>query len=277
MLTRTSARTLLLRAKSAPLRARAVRLVCVPSAEVAPKKLSPPVVRTLPGVLAGAGGGMLGALCGVGGGLLLLPALMRFGGGMTMQQASATGLFCLTMGSSVGAATYLANDVANIPTSCAVFIGSSIFSIVGARAASLLPSSTLSMLMKPIVVLSIPLILSKTDAFHRLTRALEVHHHISEDVRREIVVYLYYLGELYLMTAGTVRTGTEASALSQRDDPPPPHEREAVPCRRAGHILCRPGGGGQSVARLPRRTPRAHAGGGGGGLDHRAGRHRYLP
>jgi len=132
----------------------------------------------LVGGAAGLVGGTLSALCGVGGGVVLLPIFKGFGGGMTPQQVAATAMFSLMMGSSIGAATYLSEGVANVPTSMAVFIGSTAFSLVGAKMATMLPGNLLTLLMKPVILLTIPLTLSKTEAFKHLMESLQVHEQV---------------------------------------------------------------------------------------------------
>jgi len=155
-------------------------LVCARSAlrtlstkTAAPKPMSPIV-----GGIAGAGAGGLSALCGVGGGLLLIPLFKKYGGGMTAQQVGATAMFALTMGSGTGAATYINEGVANIPTAIAVFMGSATFSIAGARVASMLSGGLLNLIMKPVILLTIPLTLSKTDAFKQFMDRFELHERV---------------------------------------------------------------------------------------------------
>ena len=101
---------------------------------------------------------------------------------MSAQQVGATALFSLMMGSSVGAAAYLQEGKANIPTSTAVFLGTTIFSLIGAKAATLLPGSLLNLLMKPVIVLTIPLVLSKTEFFNHLIEAFQVHEQVPKDM-----------------------------------------------------------------------------------------------
>lgn len=139
-------------------------------------------MNPLIGGAAGLAGGTLSALCGVGGGIVLLPLFKSFGGGMTPRQVGATAMFSLMMGSGIGAATYLSEGVANIPTSCAVFLGSTVFSIAGSRVAAVLPNNLLSLLMKPVILLTIPLTLSKTDAFHKLTEHFQVHEQVPKEM-----------------------------------------------------------------------------------------------
>ena len=109
---------------------------------------------------AGAFAGSIGALCGAGAGLAMIPAFRYFG--VPPRQVGPSAMAVLTMGSSVGAATYLRDSVANIPTSAAIFSTSSVSAVLGARLAQRLPVSSFSLLMKPVIALSIPIVLSST-------------------------------------------------------------------------------------------------------------------
>lgn len=143
-----------------------------PSRPATSKAASPSFSAAVAGS-AGFAGGTLGALCGVGGGLVLIPTLKHFGGGLSAHQVGATAMFALTMGSGVGASTYLLEGTANVPTSAAVFCGSSLFSVAGSRFAALLPGTALSLLTKGILLGAIPLCLSKTQLAQTAARRLQ--------------------------------------------------------------------------------------------------------
>ena len=85
------------------------------------------------GVGSGLAGGVLGALCGVGGGLVLIPAFKAFSK-LTLHQITATSMLALTVGSGVGATTYIGDGTANLPVAAAVFATASPCAVLGTKA-----------------------------------------------------------------------------------------------------------------------------------------------
>jgi uncharacterized membrane protein YfcA len=133
----------------------------------APEALRAPLHVVLP---IGVSAGLIGSLTGIGGGLVIIPSLHQLTN-MTMHQISATSLLTITLSSSVGALTYMAQGAADLPVAAILASAAMLTTGLGARFNSRLPAQTLSRLIGGIMLVSVPLVLMRKPQPHAATAA----------------------------------------------------------------------------------------------------------
>ena len=105
--------------------------------------------------------GTLGALCGVGGGLVIIPVLKQFSK-LTVHQITATSLFSITIASSVGAASYIAQGKARVPEAGLIALSAMATAGLGATVSQRMPAASLTKLLGLTMMLSVPAVLLKS-------------------------------------------------------------------------------------------------------------------
>ena len=109
----------------------------------------------------GSVAGTLGALCGVGGGLVIIPVLKQFSK-LTVHQITATSLFSITIASSVGAASYVAQGQARVPEAGLIALSAMTTAGLGAKVSQRMPAASLTKLLALTMMLSVPAVLLKS-------------------------------------------------------------------------------------------------------------------
>jgi uncharacterized membrane protein YfcA len=129
-----------------------------------PKMPSVTIQTSLP---CGAVAGTLGALCGVGGGLVIIPVLKQFSR-LTVHQITATSLFSITIASTVGAGSYIAQGKARVPEATLIALSAIVTAGLGAKVSQHLPASSLTKLLALTMMLAVPAVLLKPASQHSL-------------------------------------------------------------------------------------------------------------
>ena len=111
------------------------------------------------GGLAGA----LGSLCGIGGGVVIIPALSSTTA-MAPKAVSAASLFCVSVASMTGAASYLEQGFTNVPIALTLMSTSIPGAALGARLIHLIPGSVLKRLSGGVMLAAAPMIWMSADA-----------------------------------------------------------------------------------------------------------------
>lgn len=93
-------------------------------------------------VPTGVVAGVLGSLCGIGGGVIIIPSLSAFTA-TTPHAISAASLFCVSISSMTGAASYLEQGFTNLPVALTLMLTSIPGAALGARLAQKVPAPAL--------------------------------------------------------------------------------------------------------------------------------------
>ena len=135
-----------------------VRRSCATKTTTTPKLADVSASTAIP---CGSLAGTLGALCGVGGGLVIIPVLKQFSK-LTVHQITATSLFSITIASSVGAASYIAQGKARVPEAGLIALSAMATAGLGATVSQRMPAASLTKLLGLTMMLSVPAVLLKS-------------------------------------------------------------------------------------------------------------------
>ena len=145
---------------------RNVQRTKIPNAFTRQRRPLSKMTKTMPTVAiqtslpCGAVAGTMGALCGVGGGLVIIPVLKQFSR-LTVHQITATSLFSITVASTVGAGSYIAQGEARVPEATLIALSAVVTAGLGAKVSQHLPASSLTKLLALSMMLAVPAVLMK--------------------------------------------------------------------------------------------------------------------
>ena len=142
-----------------------VRRSCATKTTTIPKLADVSASTAIP---CGSLAGTLGALCGVGCGLVIIPVLKQFSK-LTVHQITATSLFSITIASSVGAASYIAQGKARVPEAGLIALSAMATAGLGAKVSQRMPAASLTKLLGLTMMLSVPAVLLKSPSSSQAT------------------------------------------------------------------------------------------------------------